>query len=139
MDFTQAQIGVVKAVIATFPGGEWQAAILDCEILEMPDGFDLDFTGIILMKDSAGHLVQDQFYLDAPARQDCCNLYLQRKRAAGDIIAGFQLRIQQPGTYRFTFKDKVKRLNGVWDAEAETYLDNYLAHYQRETSAGNQT
>jgi hypothetical protein len=136
MDFTQAQIDVVKAAVATFPAGEWQAAILDYEIREMPDGFDSDFVGIVLMKAPGGGLVQEQFYLDRPAREACTKLYLQRKREAGDDIAGFVLRVEMPGHYRFDFKDKAKRLNGVWDAEGEQYLDNYLTHYEREKAAG---
>lgn len=132
MDFTQAQIEVVKAAAASFPSGEWQAAILDYEIREMADGFDSDYVGIVLLKSDDGALAQDQFYLDRTAREACTNLYMQRKREAGDEIAGFVLRIEQPGKYRFDFKDKAKRLDGVWDAEGEGYLDNYLDHYQRE-------
>lgn len=135
MDFTQAQIDVVKAAVATFPAGKWQAAILDYEIREMPDGFDSDYVGIVLMNDPSGGLVQEQFYLDRSAREASTALYLQRKRDAGEAIAGFVLRVEQPGAYRFDFKDKAKRLNGIWDAEGEQYLDNYLTHYQREKAA----
>ncbi len=135
MDFTQAQIEVVKAAVSSFPAGEWQAAILDYEIREMPDGFDSDFVGIVLLKNGEGKLGQDQFYLDRPAREACTNLYLQRKREAGEKIAGFVLKIEHPGKYRFDFKDSAKRLNGVWNSEGEEYLDNYLDHYQREKEA----
>ena len=132
MDFTQAQIEVVRTAIATFPTGDWQAALLDGEILEMPDGFDTDCCGVVLLQSGDGTLTQDQFYLDQAARHACVNLYLQRKNDAGDVIGGFVLRIDRSGRYRFEFNVEAKRLNGVWDAESADYRDNYLTHYLRE-------
>ncbi len=136
MDFTQAQIEVVRAVAGSFPAADWQAAILDYEIQQVSDGFDSDYVGVVLIRGSDGALTQDQFYLDRTAREACTQLFLQRKQDAGEDIAGFVLRIEHPGKYRFDFKDKAKRLEGLWDAEGEGYLDNYLEHYQREKAAG---
>lgn len=132
MDFTQAQTDVVRAVAGSFPAGDWQAAILDYEVREVSDGFDSDYVGIVLMRSADGTLTQEQFQLDRQARQACTQLYLQRKNEAGEDIAGFVLRIEQPGKFRFDFKDSLKRLEGVWDAENEGYLDNYLDNYKRE-------
>ncbi len=136
MDFTQAQTNVVRAVAGALPADAWQAVILDYEIREVSGGFDSDYVGIVLIPGNDGQLRQDQFQLDKAARDACTELYLQRKRGAGDMIAGFVLRIEQPGAFQFDFKDQIKRLDGVWDAEAEQYLDKYLEHYQREKAPG---
>ena len=113
----------------------WQAAILDYEVMEVSDGYDSDYVGIVLLIADGGTLTQDQFQLDRDARQACVELCAAHKQGTIPSVAGFTLRLETTGSYRFDFKQEVKRLNGVWDAEAETYFDNYLTHYQREKSA----
>ena len=136
MDFLEAQMDVVKATVACLPDVPWQAAILDIELREFPDGFDTDHVGIVLKRGRDGGLEQDQFTLDRAARDSCVGLYRQRKDDAGEVIAGFVLRIEHPGLWRFDFKDRTRRLDGVWDAAAERYLETYLDHYLREKAAG---
>ena len=136
MEFTQATTDLVNAVAACLPAEDWQPAFLDFELREVPDGFDSDYVGIVLLKDATGDLVQDQFQLDTVARQAAGTLYLQRKMKAEEANSGFVLRLEQSGTYRIDFKNRVKRMDGIWDAAEEGYADNYLSHYLREQAEG---
>lgn len=132
MEFTQATTEFVTAVSACLPADGWQAAFLDFELREVPEGFDSDYVGILLLKGPSGGLAQDQFQLSREARQAAASLYLHRKTEAEDANSGFVLRLEHSGTYRIEFKERVKRLAGVWDAAEEGYAGNYLAHYLRE-------
>lgn len=133
MTFTDTASGLVKAVVACLPVSGWQAALLDYELREMPDGFDSDYVGIVLIKGQDGGLTQDQFQLDHQARQAAMALYHDRQATAADKNAGFVIRIEHTGDYRIEFKDKIKRLAGFWDQQEEEYIDQYLQHYLRET------
>ncbi|MEL7106289.1 MAG: hypothetical protein AAGM21_10240 [Pseudomonadota bacterium] len=134
MDFTEATLAFVGAVTACLPSDGWQAALLDIELREVPEGFDSDYVGLVLVKGPAGALDQDQFALGPEARQAAMALYMQRKEAAAEDNAGFVLEIEPSGAYRLRFKQSVKRLNGIWDQAEEEFIDQYLKHYLRERS-----
>ena len=136
MDFTTAQAEVVRRAAADFGTGDWIHAIIDLEIMEYEDGYDLDYQAILVTRGQAGALASRQFDLSQPTRDAVVALYRQRKDEAGETIGGFVLRIDHPGRYRFDFSHEApKRLNGVWDAERQAYFDDYLAHYREEIGA----
>ncbi|MBX7482732.1 hypothetical protein [Qipengyuania qiaonensis] len=135
MTFETAQIQVVQSVATDFATDTWVHAIVDLEILEFPDGYDIDVQAILITRDN-GQLASRQFQLSQPTRDAVAKLYRQRKEEAGDKFGGFVLRIDHPGRYRFDFRyEKPKRLSGVWDAERQAYFDNYLEHYRAEVGA----
>jgi hypothetical protein len=137
MDFQTAQNDVVQRVAGDFGAADWVHAVVDLEVLEFEDGYDLDYQAILITRASGGALASQQFQLTEPTRQAVIALYRERKDNAGDVLGGFVLRIDHPGRYKFDLNyDPPKRLNGVWDAERQAYFDNYLTHYQRETAAG---
>lgn len=136
MEFSQAISELVQAISACLPTNGWQAAFLDYELREIPgEGFDSDYVGIALIRNAARELEQNQFQLNAEARQAAISLYRQRVIDAEEANCGFVLRLECSGKYRIDFKEKVKRLAGIWDAEAESYADNYLQHYLRENNS----
>ena len=137
MDFQTAQSQVVQGVAGDFGAADWVHAVLDLELLEFEDGYDLDYQAILITRTPEGDLASHQFQLSEPSRQAVIALYRERKDSTGDTLGSFVLRIDQPGRYRFEFDyGTPKRLSGVWDAERQSYFDNYLSHYEREKAAG---
>ena len=137
MDFQTAQSEVVQRVAGDFGAAEWVHAVVDLELLEFEDGYDLDYQAILITRAPNGALASQQFQLSEPSRQAVIALYRERKDNAGDTVGGFVLRIDHPGRYRFEFDYTApKRLNGVWDAERQSYFDNYLTHYEQEKATG---
>lgn len=137
MDFQTAQSDVVQRVAGDFGTADWVHAVVDLELLEFEDGYDLDYQAILITRSPDGVLASRQFQLSELSRQAVIALYRERKDNAGDTLGGFVLRIDHPGRYRFELDyDPPKRLNGVWDAERQSYFDNYLTHYEREKATG---
>lgn len=134
MDFSEAINSLVTSVVSCLPATSWEAVLLDFELREMQDSFDSDYVGIVLVRTEPETLTQEQFYLDQDTRQAAMALYRQRSRDAKEANAGFVLRIQQSGGFTIDFKEKVKRLDGIWDQADEQYIDNYRDHYLRENS-----
>lgn len=136
MDFVQAQQAVVVAVARDVPYQRWERILLDVEIAEQADGYDLDTVSIVIRRNERGELEDPQFRLGAECKQAITRLYEQRKQEAGEVISGFELSVDYPGKFRFAFlHDTPKRLNGVWDAEYQRRLDNYLSIYKAEVGA----
>jgi hypothetical protein len=133
MSFTEAQIAVVRAVAADMGRTEWERIFVDAEILEQADGYDIDTVSFVIVRDGAGNLSDPQFSLGAASREAIAALHKQRQAEAGETIGGFELKVDYPGKFAFKFNhDKPKRLNGVWDQERQSWLDNYLEHYKTE-------
>lgn len=139
MDFTDAIDNLVRAVSACISFRDWQAVLLDLELREMPDGFDSDYVAIVLIAAADGQLTQDQIVLDAAARQAAMALHIQRKDAAEEHNAGLVLELDRSGAFHITFKEKVKRLAGVWDEAEESFIDNYLQHYRQNNGTPSQS
>lgn len=136
MDFNQAQQAVIRAVAHDVPYESWERILLDVEIAEQADGYDLDTLGIVIRRNERNELEDPQFRLSEDSKKAIVALYDQRKQDAGEVLGGFELTIDYPGKYRFQFSyDPPKRLNGVWDAERQKWLDNYLAVYKAEVGA----
>lgn len=136
MDFIQAQQAVVVAVAGDVPYRHWERILLDVEIAEQTDGYDLDTVSIVIRRNERNELEDPQFRLGAESKEAITRLYEQRKQDAGEVIGGFELSVDFPGKFRFAFShDKPKRLNGVWDAERQRRLDDYLSIYKAEVGA----
>lgn len=132
MDLTDLQNRIVIEVARTVPVSAWERIVADVEIAEQDDGYQLDTVSFAVARDAAGTLTDPQFDLSEAARAAIVDLYKQRK-AAGEVLGGFELQIDQPGTYQFHFSyDAPKRLNGIWDKAKEERLDHYLDHYRQE-------
>lgn len=132
MDLTDLQNRIVIEVARTVPVSAWERIVADVEIAEHDDGYQLDAVSFAIARDADGTLSDPQFDLSTDARAAIVDLYKQRK-AAGDVLGGFELQIDQPGTYAFHFSyDPPKRLNGIWDKAKEERLDQYLDHYRQE-------
>lgn len=137
MSFTEAQNGVVRAIAADMGRSDWERIFVDAEILEQPDGYDIDTVSFVIVRDAAGNLSDPQFSLGAKSRQAISALYKQRQIEAGEKIGGFELKVDYPGKFAFKFNhDKPKRLNGIWDNDRQSWLDNYLEHYKAEKGNG---
>jgi hypothetical protein len=135
MSFIEAQNDVVRAIAADMGRSQWERIFVDAEILEQPDGYDVDTVSFVIVRDSAGNLSDPQFSLGAKSREAISELYKQRKAEAGETIGGFELKVDYPGKFAFKFNhEKPKRLNGIWDNERQSWLDNYLEHYKMETA-----
>lgn len=135
MDMTDLEDQIVTEVARGAPVGHWERIVADVEIAEADDGYQLDTVAFAVSRDAAGALSDPQFTLSADARAAIVALYKQRKEA-GDVVGGFELQIDYPARYKFTFSyDQPKRLNGVWDKAKEERLDKYLDTYKQETKA----
>ena len=133
MDFIQVQQAVVVAVARDVPFDRWERILVDAEIAEQNDGYDLDTVSIVIRRNENNELEEPQFRLGAESRKAITRLYEQRKQDAGETIGGFELIVDYPGKFRFSFShDRPKRLNGVWDAERQKRLDDYLNVYKAE-------
>jgi hypothetical protein len=133
MSFTEAQNDVVRAIAADMGRSEWERIFVDAEILEQPDGYDIDTVSFVIVRDAAGDLSDPQFSLGADARKAISALYKQRQAEAGEKIGGFELKVDFPGKFAFKYNhEKPKRLNGIWDQQRQDWLDNYLQHYKAE-------
>ncbi len=134
MSFTEAQNAIVRSVAADMGRSDWERIFVDAEILEQDDGYDIDTVSFVIVRDSGGALTDPQFSLGAESREAISALYKQRQAEAGETIGGFELKIDYPGKFAFKFNhDKPKRLNGIWDQQRQSWLDNYLEHYKAET------
>ncbi|MEG3175299.1 hypothetical protein U1872_03595 [Sphingomonas sp. RB3P16] len=136
MDMTALQDRIVTEIARGAPVAQWERIVADVEIAEADDGYQFDTVAFAVTRDADGELSDPQFSLSAEAQAAIVALYTQRK-AAGDVLGGFELQIDYPGRYGFTFSyDSPKRLNGIWDKAKEERLDHYLDAYKRETKAG---
>ena len=132
MDLTELQNRIVIEVARTAPVSGWERVIADVEIAEHNDGYQFDTVSFAVARDADGTLTDPQFDLSPAARAAIVDLYIQCK-AAGDLLGGFELQIDQPGTYTFHLSyDAPKRLNGIWDKAKEERLDHYLDIYREE-------
>ena len=133
MTFTKAQQAVVAAVVDDVLVPGWERVLVDVEIAEQPDGFDLDTVSIVISRNAERELEDGQFHLGQESKQAIVRLYKERQLAHGDVIGSFQLKIDRTGTYGFQFSyDPPSRLNGVWNQEHQRWLDDYLAAYKVE-------
>lgn len=129
MDFTSLQVEIVREIAGSLQGSGWKALIFDCEIREVSDGYDFDSVGVVLLEGERGELSQDQFDIEIGTEDLCIELYKNRLEEAEYRIAGFTVKIENTGQYRYEFKHDLRRLNGVWDEKTEGYLEDYLEHY----------
>lgn len=88
MDFTTAQTNVVRAMAADFGNDDWVHTIVDLEILEFEDGYDIDSQAILVSRQADGELASGQFSIGQKARDAVVDLYRQRKDEAGETIGG---------------------------------------------------
>jgi len=136
MAVTEAQDGVVRAVAADGGIPNWQRIVADVEIEEAADGYHFDCVSFTIARTPDNDFEDPQFSLSRAARDAVIELYKTLRAEAGNTIGGFTLEIENSGTYRFDFSyGKPKRLNGVWDAEKEARLDNYLVDYKAKLAA----
>lgn len=136
MDFTEAQNDVVRAIAGSADVGAWERLLADVEILEHGDSYQIDYVCLAIVRNADGEFASAQFKLDESARNAIAALYRQRKNEAGDVIGGFELKVDQPGHFRFDYLNGApKRINGVWDEERAHVLNNYLDVYKSELAA----
>lgn len=133
MTLQNAQNDVVFSVISdgSLPG--WQRLLIDVELIEYDDGYDLESVCIAILRHSDNTFEQKQFSLTKSTRDAIVNLYKFHKENNFQKIGGFELQLDYPGKYVFTYNyDKPNRLNGVWDEAHQSRLNNYLEHYKAE-------
>jgi hypothetical protein len=131
--FTDAQTAVVQALAADAPDPNWLRLVADIEIQEDADSYRFDTVALAVVKGADGTLSDPSFSVSETVRRAIIDLYRERKNGAGEPFSGFQLSVDNDGTFRFEFSyGPPKRMNGVWDEAKEKMLDNYLDHYRVE-------
>jgi hypothetical protein len=131
--FIEAQNALVMMVANDMGRDNWERIFVDAEILEQSDGFDVDTISKVIVRDPGDTLSAPQFSLSAASRKAISELYIQRKEEAGEVIGGFELTVDYPGKFNFKYNlSQPKRLNGIWDAERQGWIENYLQHYKTE-------
>jgi hypothetical protein len=133
MDFTAAQVEVVKTVVGCAGANRWDQIFVDAEIDEGDDGFSLSTVSFAVTPGTEGQPVKLPFSIDIPGQDAMVALYRQRREEAGDRITGFDLTVEPDGRFRFRFShDEPKRARGQWDADKAKRLENYLSWYQND-------
>lgn len=132
-DLTEAQTALVAALVGEVPHPSWLRLFLNAEILEQPDGYDLDTLAFAIRRDGTGRLEDPQLRLGPATRAAIVGLYEALEAAQGSRLGSFDLVVDFPGRYRFELSyDPPKRLNGIWDREREQWLESYLERYAAE-------
>lgn len=133
MDFTAAQVEVVKMVVGCAGANRWDQIFVDAEIDEGEDGYSLSTVSFAVAPGATGQPVKVPFSIDMSGQDAMVALYRQRRDDAGDQITGFDLTVEPDGRFRFRFShDEPRRARGQWDADKAKRLENYLNWYQND-------